>query len=170
MTSTMEAPAVEATDESTVTESSAKRGRERDRDFTKVSQRHEKLAEYINANSGLDPISANVVKAVQLLAADYSHTDEAQAEREAAKAAKAEAEKQYAGLSEEDKKELRKAERAAAKYADAVATRERLLALSAEARESSPDEESSDSDSDAEAEAASGEVEPGRRGRRIGRK
>ena len=162
MTSVIDASpeAQESTNEEATVTDSAKRGRERDRDFTKVSQRHEELAAFINAHSGLDPISANVVKAVQLLSVDYTNTDEAKASREAAKAARKEAEKQYAGLSDDEKKEIRAAERKMARLSELEARRQELLDKAKAAQESGevPDE------SDSEAESVSGEVEPGKRG------
>ena len=169
MTAVIDPPEAEAPADATVTES-AKRGRERDRDFTKYNSRHEALAKFINENSGLDPITPNVVKAVQLLADDFRNTDEAKAEREAVKAARAEAEKQYAGLSDEEKKELRSADRKLKSLAEIAARRDEILAKAAEATAESDGQVSSDAE--AEAEAASGEQEPGKRriGARAGRK
>jgi hypothetical protein len=89
-------------------EETAKRGR----DFTKVREYHEQLANFINERSGLDAVSPNQVKATLALRTDYGNTDEAKAARAERKAA-AEAEKQkYAGMTDDQKKAAKAATRA----------------------------------------------------------
>jgi hypothetical protein len=177
MTSTIDASpeAPEDSNGETVVKESKRRGREADRDFTKVNARHEALAAFINERSGLEPITANVVKAVQLLTEDFRNTDEAKAEREE-RAAKAKAEReQYANLTDDEVKELRSLTRKAEKLRESEARRQELLNKGkVVATESNSEAESENTDSEPEVEAdsetASGEQEPGKRGRRITRK
>ena len=89
-------------------EDAAKRGR----DFTKVRDYHEQLANFINDRSGLEPVTANQVKAVLALRTDYGNTDEAkQARAERAAQRKAEASK-YEGMSEAQKTAAKASNRA----------------------------------------------------------
>ncbi len=96
------------------------RGRVKDRDFSTASQDLIDLANYVNAHSGLDPISSLQLKAILALRTDYLKSPERQAakdkarkEREAAKVKKAEAEARYASLTPEQRTAVKKAEKAA---------------------------------------------------------
>lgn len=84
----------------------------RDRDFTKYRKLHEDLANFVNANSGLDPITPNQVKAILYLRPDFNNTPEQKAERDARKARKAAEEAEYEGLTDEQKKAKKAAKRA----------------------------------------------------------
>lgn len=112
----------ESTEESTEeTESGEPEKASRDRDFTKVRELHKELAEYINANSGLEALTPNQVKAVLYLRTDFNNTPEQVAKRDERKARKAAEEQRYAGLNDEQKKARKAAERAneqAAKMAE----------------------------------------------------
>lgn len=139
MTSTIDA-SPEATEETTTVEESKKRGRNADRDFTKVAERHQALADFINASdayqaSGLPPITANVVKAVQLLTEDFRNQPEQVEARKLRETQRKEAEKQYAGLSKEDAKDLRAAERKVKSLEKAAALRDELLQKAQQIRE-----------------------------------
>lgn len=171
MTTTVnaEAPAeVEAeTDtqnEETVTDS-AKRGRERDRDFSTVVERHKILAAFINEHSKLDPITPNQLKAVQLLSEDYRNSPEQVEARKKREAERQAEEAEFAGLDEDEKKELKAANRKAKQLAEVEARREELLAKARAIRESA-EASGEDLASTVESETASGEQEPGKR--RIG--
>jgi len=124
MTTTLEqdvAAEVESTDEDAP--QAATRGRKRDLDFTKVRDSHQELADYVNANSGIDPVSANQVKAILTLKQDWAATPEQEAKREAAKEAREEAAKKYEGLSADQikiEKAAEKAEKQAAKLRERV--------------------------------------------------
>ena len=141
MTSTIEAPeGVEVEAEESVTTESAKRGRKSDRDFTSVVQRHQELADFINAHpayqaSGLPQITPNVVKAVQLLAEDFRNTPEQVEARKARENERKQEEKEYAGLSAEEKKELKSANRKAKQLAEVQERRQALLDKARQIRE-----------------------------------
>ncbi|AAN02124.1 gp70 [Mycobacterium phage Barnyard] len=143
MTVTDESVAVEPDTEAVATE--ADNGNDsgepdkdnRDRDFTKYRKLHEDLANYVNEHSGLDPITPNQVKAVLYLRPDFNNTPEQKAERDARKARKAEQAAKYKGLTDEQVKKVKAAERAqeqaqrmAARAAEAQAEAEALLAQS----------------------------------------
>jgi hypothetical protein len=164
MTSTIEAPP-EAT---TTVDESKKRGRNPDRDFTKTAQRHQDLADFINASdayaaSGLPPITANVIKAVQLLTEDFRNQPEQVEARKTREAERKAEEAQYAGLSAEEKKELRAADRRAKNLQDAVAKRDALLAKAKEIREAAS-ASGADIASAVESESEDSEPEKQRRG------
>lgn len=121
MTDTVEATEVTETE----SEAPKKRGRKPgsgDRDFNKVNDQQEQLAAYVNANSGLDPVSANQVKAVLALRGDFSQLPEQVAVREQRAAERKAAEQKYAGLSPEQIKAVKAADRAE-KHADKLAAR-----------------------------------------------
>ena len=109
----------------------------RDRDFTKVRPLHTELAAFVNGNehfkaAGLPEVSPNQIKAVLYLRADYNNSPEREAERER-KRAVAEAEKaKYAGLSDEQTKQVKAAQR---KADSAAKMAERAKAAQAEADE-----------------------------------
>lgn len=94
-------------------ESSGKRGRTADRDFTKHNDQHLELANYINANSGLDAVTPFQVKAVQLLSSDFRNSPEAVAARDERKKAREQEKKEFAGLDDNDVKAIKAARRAA---------------------------------------------------------
>ena len=132
-----EAPVVEVEneEESTVTES--KRGRNPDRDFSKFAQRHQDLADFINARSGLAPISPNIVKAVQLLSDDFRNTPEQVAARKDREEKRKAEDAEFAGLSPEEKKELRAANRRKKALEEVEERRKELLEKAKRIRESS---------------------------------
>lgn len=90
------------------TSDTAKRGR----DFTKFRPLHQELADYVNANSGLDPISPNQVKALLALRIDFSKLAEQVAKREERKSERQAAKSRYDGLNPEQIKAAKAAERA----------------------------------------------------------
>ena len=112
MTAVVEDTDTDVEGEATETEG-GKRGRKSDRDFTKHNDLHQEIADYVNANSGLDDVTAFQVKAVQLLGADYRNTPENQATREAKKAARDLEKKEFEGLDDEDVKVIKASRRAA---------------------------------------------------------
>lgn len=112
MTATLEDTGTEVEGEESESESGGKRGRTADRDFTKHNDKHAELAEYINANSGLDALTPFQVKAVQLLTSDYNNAPERVAEREAKKAQREAEAKEFEGLDDEDVKAIKAARRA----------------------------------------------------------
>jgi hypothetical protein len=100
------------------------RERAKDRDFSTSTQEQIDIANYINAHSGLDPISSFQLKAILKLRTDWLKSPERQAakqkvlaERNAAKVKKAEAEARYASLTPEQRTAVKKAEKAAARAA-----------------------------------------------------
>jgi hypothetical protein len=118
MTITDESVEVEATEAETeeANEEAAENGEEdktpRGRDFTVVRDYHQKLADFINERSGIDPVTPHQVKATLALRTDYGNTDEAKAAREERKRL-AEAEKaKYAGMNPEQIKAAKASKRA----------------------------------------------------------
>lgn len=125
---------VEAT-EVTETEAPKKRGRKPgsgDRNFDKVNETQEQLAAYVNANSGLDPVTANQVKAVLALRGDFSRLPEQVAAREQRAAERKAAEQKYAGMSADQIKAVKAADRAE-KHASKLAERAQAEADKAKA-------------------------------------
>ena len=120
MTTTDEAVKVESpeTDEtvnldpSQIEGESTEESKKKNRDFTKVSKLHEELAAFVNANSGLDPLTPNQVKAVLYLRADYNDSPEKVAAREARKVAQEAEKKKYEGMTEDQIKAHKAAEKA----------------------------------------------------------
>lgn len=112
MTITIDAPAEIDTpdvDTDTMDEGMMKK---RERDFTKFRPAHQELADYVNMHSGLDPITPNQVKAILSLRIDFNNMPE-QVEKRNQRKAEREAEKQkYAGMSPEQIKAQRAADRA----------------------------------------------------------
>src|SRR6516164_412350 len=88
------------------------KGRTADRDFTKFNKMHQEIADYVNANSGLDALTPNQVKAVLLLRADFANSDDQKQIRETRKQEREAEAKQYEGLDPEDVKVLKAAKRA----------------------------------------------------------
>lgn len=118
MTAVIDTPSVDfpdIEDESTdtpVVEATADTGTKRERDFTKFRPAHQELADYINANSGLDPVTPNQVKAMLALRVDFAKLPEQVEARAARKTARAAAKSRYEGLSPEQIKAAKAAERA----------------------------------------------------------
>lgn len=99
-------------------------GRKKDRDFTKANDLHRAIAEYVNSNSGTDPVSDVQVKAVLLLREDFNKTPERQAAIAEAKERRAAENAEFAGKSPEQVKVIRAAKRkaeSAQKLADKAA-------------------------------------------------
>lgn len=95
----------------------------RTRDFSKFTEAHQSLADYINSNpeyqaAGLQGITPNHVKAVLSLRTEWADTPERKAEREARKAEREEEKSQFAGMTDEEikaEKAARRAEKQASK-------------------------------------------------------
>lgn len=154
----------------------------RERDFTKTSDSHQELADFINSNdkyaeavaAGVTtPVTANQVKAILALRTDYADTPEKKAEREARKAEREAEAQKYAGLTKEEiaaEKAAKRAETQAAKLQKRV---EEALAKAAALREG---KDASGADLAAEIEAsqngsvAETEAEGDEPKRRIGRR
>lgn len=113
MTMMIDAPDVEIPDEDeSQDEDTTVQVKKRERDFTKFRPAHQELADFVNENSGLDPISPNQVKALLALRVDFNKLPEQVEKREQRKTER-EAEKQkYAGMSAEQVKVQRAADRA----------------------------------------------------------
>jgi hypothetical protein len=127
MTVTDEAPPLEGVEETpaeTTAPESTDNGEDdskgKDRDFSKVRQLHIDLACYVNEHSGLEPISANQVKALLYLRGDFNDSPERQAARAAKKAQRDAEAKKYEGMSDDQIKRHKQASKAqeAAERAD----------------------------------------------------
>lgn len=112
MTVVVEDTDTELEGEESTEESSGKRGRTADRDFTKHNDQHLELANYVNANSGLDAVTPFQVKAIQLLATDFRNSPEAIAARDERKKAREAEKKEFEGLDDDDVKAIKAARRA----------------------------------------------------------
>ena len=86
----------------------------RQRDFTKFTAKHQELANYINAHSGLDAITPNQVKAALILRTDFNNTPEQVAKRDQRKAELAAEKEKFAGLTDVQIKAEKAARRAEA--------------------------------------------------------
>lgn len=107
-----EAPAVETVEQ------------KRERDFTKFRPAHQELADFVNARSGLDPISPNQVKALLALRTDFNNTPKVKAQREARRIELAATKVQFDGMTDAQikaEKAARRAEAQAAKLQARVA-------------------------------------------------
>lgn len=130
MTAVAEAPVTtEGTDEAKAAEAEKRR----ERDFTKFTDQHSEIADFVNADqdyvkSGLDKVTPGQVKAILALRTDFADTPEKKAEREKRKAEREAEKKQYEGMTEEQIK-LAKQEK---KANDDIAKMEKRIA---EARE-----------------------------------
>ena len=118
-------------------------GRKREHDFSKFRDFHQEVADYVNAHSGLDPVTPNQVKAVLLLRTDFANTPE-QVEARKRRQAEVEAEKQkYAGMTDEQikaHKASKKAQEQAARFeAKAKEAMERAQKLAQESEGSGAD-------------------------------
>lgn len=168
MTITIDAPDVDTTEEEATTEVTASTAKNRrERDFSKFRPSHQELADYVNANSGLDPITPNQVKALLALRIDFNKLPE-QVDRRAQRKAEREAAKtRYDGMNAEQIKAAKAAERAerqAAKLESRVAEAK----AKAEALRSSAT--ASGEDLAAAVEAAQADNSEGEERRRIGRR
>ncbi len=112
MTITIDAPDVDVDfpdqEDETVDTTETKRGR----DFSKFRPVHQELADYVNARSGLDPITPNQVKALLALRAEFSKSPEQVAAREQRKAEREAAKSRYAGMTPDQIKAAKAADRA----------------------------------------------------------
>lgn len=102
----------EGTDAEGTSEAPKKRKR-RAHDFTKFRDFHQEVADYVNARSGLDPMTPNQIKAVLLLRTDFANTPEQISAREANKAALEAEKKRYEGMSDDQIKKVKAAQKAA---------------------------------------------------------
>jgi hypothetical protein len=85
--------------------------KKRDRDFSKFRPQHAELAEYVNLHSGLSPVTPQQVKAVLALRTDFNNTADQIAKREARKAALAADRTKYNGMTDEQIKAAKAADR-----------------------------------------------------------
>ena len=83
-----------------------------ERDFTKYRPAHQELADYVNARSGLDPISPNQVKALLALRTDFNNTPEIREQREARKIELAAEKAKFNGMTDAQIKAEKAARRA----------------------------------------------------------
>ena len=114
MTITFDAPDVDTTEQTAVdaeTEQTTT-GNKRERDFTKFRPSHQELADYVNKHSGLEPITANQVKALLALRIDFNNLPEQIAKRDERKAEREAARTKYDGLTAEQIKAQKAADRA----------------------------------------------------------
>lgn len=144
----------------------------RARDFSKFTEKHQELADYINSHedyvkAGLAPITPNQVKAAFALRTEFNDTPEVKEAREARKAQLAEEKKQYAGLTLEQIKAEKAAKRAEAQAAKLQARVQEALAKAQAIREG---KDASGEDVAAAVEAAQAEDDSAPQKRRIGRK
>jgi hypothetical protein len=160
----------EATEETTLegeaTETGGKRGRSADRDFTKFNQMHAEVADYVNANSGLDPVTPNQVKAILLLRSDFANSPEQQQARAQRKAQREAEAKMYEGLDEDEVKVVKAAKRAEENYRK---SQERAAAALAKAQQLREAHEASGEDLAAAVETEQNGTEAGGKRRGIGR-
>ena len=113
MTMTVEAPDVEISTNENETVDVQNENTGRGHDFTKVRPTHVDLAEYVNAHSGLEPVTANQVRAILTLRTEFSRLPEQKAKREERRLERQRAASKYAGMNEAQKKAAKAAERAA---------------------------------------------------------
>lgn len=111
MTAVLENEATEAP-ETNEAPAKGKPGRKQDRDFTKYREIHEELANYVNANSGIDPVTPNQVKALLILRSEFNQLPEQVAKRAARKEEIAAEKAKYEGMDPEQIKAEKAAIRA----------------------------------------------------------
>lgn len=114
MTITIDAPAeitTDVEDEQTMDEGTDE-AKKRERDFTKFRPSHQELADYVNQHSGLDPVTPNQVKAILSLRIDFNNMPEQIEKRNERKTAREAEKAKYAGMSAEQIKAQRAADRA----------------------------------------------------------
>ena len=90
---------------------SGETGRKRDRDFTKFREQHKELADFVNEHSDLAPVTPNQVKAILTLRSDFNNTPEQVAKREERKRELEEEKKKYEGMTDEQIKAAKAADR-----------------------------------------------------------
>lgn len=114
MTITIDAPDVDTTEDEVTTEGTEVEAStsKRERDFSKFRPAHQELADYVNAHSGLDPITPNQVKALLALRIDFNKLPEQVSTREARKSEREAAKTKYDGMSADQVKAAKAAERA----------------------------------------------------------
>lgn len=115
MTIIIDAPDVDTPDvEEIVTpdQDNTTEAKKRERDFTKFRPSHQELADYVNMHSGLDPITPNQVKALLSLRVDFNNLPEQIAKRDERKQQREAEKSKYAGMSPEQVKAQRAADRA----------------------------------------------------------
>ena len=116
MTIIIDAPDVDTPDvEEIVTpdqEENTTEAKKRERDFTKFRPSHQELADYVNMHSGLEPITPNQVKALLALRVDFNNLPEQIAKRDERKKQREAEKTKYAGMSPEQVKAQRAADRA----------------------------------------------------------
>lgn len=110
MTMMIDAPDVDMPD--MTEQDSATKENKRERDFSKFRPAHQELADYVNAHSGLDPITPNQVKALLALRVDFNNLPEQIAKRAERKAEREAEKSKYAGMSPEQVKAAKAADRA----------------------------------------------------------
>lgn len=141
----------------------------RERDFTKFRPAHQELADYVNANSGLDPITPNQVKALLALRVDFGKLPE-QVERRAARKVEREQNKgRYSGLTPEQVKAAKAAERAE-RQAERLEARVAEAKAKAEALRTSATASGEDIAAAVETAQSESESEDSGEKRRIGRR
>lgn len=112
-----------------------KPGTKRERNFQNASEMHADLAAFVNTHpeyisAGLSPVTAEQVRAVLVLRSDFGNTPEIQSKREARKAARALEKEKYAGLTDDQIKAQKAADRA---EKQAAKLQERIDAIKAKA-------------------------------------
>lgn len=112
MTITIDAPDVDITEQDVETPEQTTAGKKRERDFSKFRPAHQELADYVNAHSGLTPITPNHVKALLALRIDFNNLPEQVSQRESRKAEREASRTRYAGMNAEQIKAAKAAERA----------------------------------------------------------
>lgn len=165
----VETPEVEAQNpESADTPEKGKPGRKQDRDFTKYRETHEELANYINANSGIDPLTPGQVKAVMILRGEFNNLPDQVARRAARKEELAAEKAKYEGMDPEQVKAEKAADRAEKQAEKLQARVEEARARAAAIRESGS-ATGADLMAQVEAEQSTPEAEAEKPKRRLGR-
>ena len=144
------------------------------RDFTKHTEKHKQIADFINANEDFKKaelgveVTGNLVKAIFALRTDFNNTPEQKAAREERKKRREEEAKKYEGLTPEQIKAQKAADRAQ-KQADKL--QERLQEALAKAQRLREGKDATGEDVAAAVEAQQGDAETAKPEKRtIGRK
>lgn len=118
MTITIDAPAeiesddMDDNDQSQDSMSSPDNKKKRERDFSKFRPSHQELADFVNANSGLSPVTPNQVKAILALRVDFNNLPDQISKREERRRERAAAKTRYDGMTPDQVKAAKAAERA----------------------------------------------------------
>lgn len=115
MTITIDAPAEIESDvdvEETTTEEQSSSTKKRERDFSKFRPSHQELADYVNQHSGLEPVTPNQVKAILALRVDFNNLPDQVSKREQRKMEREAARTRYDGMTPDQIKAAKAAERA----------------------------------------------------------